>query len=92
MDKAAEIQQAHGRVFAARKLLAEFLAKHMDDATVEEAMKMVLDLSAMAHSDGAEWGAVRERTAAQLRATQEPRGCTSHACYHCQLEEGGIPI
>lgn len=71
MDEAAQIDQAHGRVFAARRQLAEHLAQWMPDNRVEETMKMVLDMCAMAHGDGVEFGATRAWTAAQLKAQLE---------------------
>lgn len=66
MDNATELKLHHGRIFATRKTLTEFLAERMPDGDVEEAMKMVNALCAMAHTDGAGFGAVRERTHAQL--------------------------
>jgi len=67
MDNAKEIKLQHGRIFAARRDLTEFLICFMPEDKVEQAMQMVDGLCAMAHADGAGFGAARERTAGQLR-------------------------
>lgn len=70
MSSAAELKQHHGRIFAARRDLAEYLTGFMPEDKVEEAMRMVNALCAMAHTDGAEFGAARENIAAQLTPPQ----------------------
>jgi hypothetical protein len=67
MDNATELKMHHGRIAAARRDLVEFLICFMSEEKVEQAMGMVNGLCAMAHTDGAGFGAVREATAAQLR-------------------------
>lgn len=66
----AQLKRDLARIEAAKADVNTFLAQHMDEAAVAQAWRLIGHLTELAHADGAEFGAARERVAQQLGDSQ----------------------
>lgn len=73
-------EQHEALVRSLRNELSTFLAQHMGPDQVAKGMRLADAITERARNDGADFGAVRERTAAQLRTGSKKRHAGCPAC------------